>query len=241
MIAHHQSSQADVTLLVADRQTSRYLLFDNSMQMKGWTDIRSGEIRSPWNSEEIAGCRNLAFGGVHIVNPSVFPFRQNSVMTQNSRSHHSTHHHAKISGFAVLCPMSPIIGLISENRMRLRPLKILFENIGGKFRRGIDCGRAGFLFSATNAASAFSSSVDEEASKSKAISSSKVFQRQARSDSRNSSISGKSEVEEMNRNIPPPPLHNTIILNFGEIKNDDRAAISYWKLISPLISRVTPR
>lgn len=74
MIAHHQSSQADVTLLVADRLTSRYLLFDNSMQMKGWTDIRSGEIRSPWNSEEIAGCQNLAFGGVHIVNPSVFPF-----------------------------------------------------------------------------------------------------------------------------------------------------------------------
>ena len=45
----------------------------------------------------------------------------------------------------------------------------------------------------------------------------------------------------MNRNIPPPPLHITIILNRGLISCDERAAMSYWKLMSPDMSRVTPR
>lgn len=72
MIEAHSASRSDVTLLVAERQTSRYLLFDDSMRMKGWTDIRSGEIRSPWAPEETAASRKLAFGGVHIANPSVF-------------------------------------------------------------------------------------------------------------------------------------------------------------------------
>lgn len=72
MIGTHLGSDSDVTLLVAERQTSRYLLFDESMRMRGWTDIRTGEIRSPWTADEIADCHKLAFGGVHIVNPTVF-------------------------------------------------------------------------------------------------------------------------------------------------------------------------
>ena len=72
MIETHLNSDSDVTLLVAERQTSRYLLFDESMRMRGWTDIRTGEIRSPWTADDVADCHKLAFGGVHIVNPTVF-------------------------------------------------------------------------------------------------------------------------------------------------------------------------
>lgn len=77
MIESHRKSEADVTLLVAQRTTSRYLLFDDTLRMKGWTDIRTGEIRSPWPDDEASACQKLAFGGVHIVNPSVFPLLEN--------------------------------------------------------------------------------------------------------------------------------------------------------------------
>lgn len=72
MIETHLGSESDVTLLVAERQTTRYLLFDESMRMRGWTDLRTGEIRSPWTADDIADCHKLAFGGVHIVNPAIF-------------------------------------------------------------------------------------------------------------------------------------------------------------------------
>ena len=42
------ASDALATLLVSRRQTSRYLLFDNGMHMAGWTNVSTGEIRSPY-------------------------------------------------------------------------------------------------------------------------------------------------------------------------------------------------
>lgn len=42
----------------------------------------------------------------------------------------------------------------------------------------------------------------------------------------------------MNRNMPPPPLHITMILNFGVMSVDANAPRSYWQLMSPVMSRV---
>lgn len=70
----HEKSGVAVTLLVAERDTSRYLLFDNDNRMKGWLNKRTGEIRSPFKDINLSGFRALAFGGIHIVNPyEVFP------------------------------------------------------------------------------------------------------------------------------------------------------------------------
>lgn len=66
MIAAHNSSCADVTLLAAPRDTSRYLLFDDG-RMKGWKNTATGEVRSPYS--DVAACKPLAFGGVHILSP----------------------------------------------------------------------------------------------------------------------------------------------------------------------------
>lgn len=68
----HLASSATVTLLVADRSTSRYLLFDDDMRMRGWENLKTGEIRSPFENINGQNLRRLAFGGVHIVNPEIF-------------------------------------------------------------------------------------------------------------------------------------------------------------------------
>ena len=37
----------DAVLLVSRRTTSRYLLFDDEMKMVGWTNVQTGEVKSP--------------------------------------------------------------------------------------------------------------------------------------------------------------------------------------------------
>ena len=43
LIDAHQSSGAEATLLVGQRTTSRYLLFDDSLRLHGWTNKKTGE------------------------------------------------------------------------------------------------------------------------------------------------------------------------------------------------------
>lgn len=64
---------AMATLLVSDRVTSRYLLFDpETMRLKGWTNVATGEVRSPYADLDVAKCRRLAFSGIHIMSDTVF-------------------------------------------------------------------------------------------------------------------------------------------------------------------------
>lgn len=71
MVGTHRASGADVTLLVDDRKTSRYLLFDSDGRMAGWCNVTTGEERTPYDPSVLASCRQLAFGGIHVINPSV--------------------------------------------------------------------------------------------------------------------------------------------------------------------------
>ena len=60
------------TLLVSERETSRYLLFGEDMRLMGWTNVTTGEVRSPYPLEELSGCRKYAFSGIHNVSPAIF-------------------------------------------------------------------------------------------------------------------------------------------------------------------------
>lgn len=60
------------TLLVSERQTQRYLLFDDDMRLVGWTHIGTGEVRTPYPSLDIAACRRFAFAGIHNISPEIF-------------------------------------------------------------------------------------------------------------------------------------------------------------------------
>lgn len=61
------------TLLVSERKTSRYLLFDDDMRLVGWTNVSTGEVRSPYPDLDADSCTRLAFSGIHILSDAVFP------------------------------------------------------------------------------------------------------------------------------------------------------------------------
>lgn len=72
--AFYAAGVADAaTLLVSNRKTSRYLLFDDDMRLVGWTNVTTGEVRSPYPAAVTAAAHRYAFSGIHIFSPGLFP------------------------------------------------------------------------------------------------------------------------------------------------------------------------
>lgn len=67
----HLINDADATLLVDNRNTTRYLLLDDSDKLKGWTNISTGEIK-PKELSDISKYSKMAFGGIHVISPKIF-------------------------------------------------------------------------------------------------------------------------------------------------------------------------
>ncbi|MBQ6286522.1 MAG: nucleotidyltransferase family protein [Bacteroidales bacterium] len=59
-------------ILVSERKTQRYLLFDRDMRLAGWTNIATGEVKSPYPGLDPSDCRMLAFDGVHLISDRIF-------------------------------------------------------------------------------------------------------------------------------------------------------------------------
>lgn len=72
---HACTSGAEATLLVSERQTKRYLLFDDEYRLVGWTNKETGEVKSPhnWVKDELQSLQMLAFSGIHVFSPALFP------------------------------------------------------------------------------------------------------------------------------------------------------------------------
>ena len=66
---HKETSLA--TLLVSDRKTQRYLLFNDDMRLVGWTNIATGEVKTPYNDLDISKCHKYAFSGIHVIEPRI--------------------------------------------------------------------------------------------------------------------------------------------------------------------------
>ena len=60
------------TLLVSERKTQRYFLFDDYMRLVGWTNLATGEVRSPYPDLKVEDCRRYAFAGIHQISPLIF-------------------------------------------------------------------------------------------------------------------------------------------------------------------------
>ena len=63
------STPPDALLVVSSRKTKRYLLFDDEYLLDGWTNIETGEVRSPYPQLDPSDLRRLAFSGIHVQSP----------------------------------------------------------------------------------------------------------------------------------------------------------------------------
>lgn len=68
-IKFHQGKNDFATLAVSDRKSSRKLLFNSEMVLRGWLNVESGEQRL---AEFNKGFKPLAFSGIHCINPRIF-------------------------------------------------------------------------------------------------------------------------------------------------------------------------
>jgi len=75
MAEFHVANRALATLAVQQRPTTRYLLFDDQLQLCG---RKSGEDGKPELVRQSAHLRPLAFSGVHVISPRLF-----SLMTED--------------------------------------------------------------------------------------------------------------------------------------------------------------
>ena len=72
----HDAAPLAARLLVSERKTKRYLLFDDTMRLVGWTNIETGEVKSPYPDLNPKDYQMYAFSGIHMVAPSLFPLME---------------------------------------------------------------------------------------------------------------------------------------------------------------------
>lgn len=73
----HIATNADATLFVSDRKSSRALLFDKSGNLAAWKNLSTGEIKTPYKSIDTSDLNQYAFSGIHVFSPSLFPLMEN--------------------------------------------------------------------------------------------------------------------------------------------------------------------
>ena len=73
MYSAHIQTQALSTLFVSERKTSRYLLFNDEDNLVAWYNQQSGEIKPENLDINLEEYKQLAFNGIHVVSPEIFP------------------------------------------------------------------------------------------------------------------------------------------------------------------------
>jgi NDP-sugar pyrophosphorylase family protein len=68
----HNPGATLATLLVSERITSRYLLFDKDNKLCGWRNRETGEIKSHFPGFSPGQYREYAFAGIHVMSPKIF-------------------------------------------------------------------------------------------------------------------------------------------------------------------------
>ena len=75
--AHKKNDNALATLLVSDRKSSRYLLWNDLNKLAGWVNENTQEIKSPYPKINLQEVKRMAFSGIHIISPVVFQYMKN--------------------------------------------------------------------------------------------------------------------------------------------------------------------
>ena len=75
---YHLTSGNDATLLVSSRKTVRYLLFDDANRLCGWINKETLQTKPEGFVYQPEKQKEYAFGGIHIISPSLFNFMRNN-------------------------------------------------------------------------------------------------------------------------------------------------------------------
>ena len=73
MVNAHVASNAIASLLVKERETQRYFVFDKDYRLNGWINKKTGETKPTSLHYQGDEMLERAFGGVHVISPSIFP------------------------------------------------------------------------------------------------------------------------------------------------------------------------
>ena len=68
---YHLKNNALATLAICKRSTSRYLLFNNNNQLRGWQNIKTGEVKIARRTQ--GQLWSFGFSGIHVISPEIFP------------------------------------------------------------------------------------------------------------------------------------------------------------------------
>lgn len=70
----HIQNNATATLVVSDRDTFRYLLFDKYNNLQGWINKKTGETKSPHHNFNYSNYNELAFSGIQVLSAKAFEY-----------------------------------------------------------------------------------------------------------------------------------------------------------------------
>ncbi|MFH1618293.1 MAG: hypothetical protein ABIG11_00140 [bacterium] len=70
MCDFHSRADALATLAVAERKTSRHLIFDAAGRLKGYAVAPGKNVR--WAGPPLKKGRRLGFNGIHVISPGIF-------------------------------------------------------------------------------------------------------------------------------------------------------------------------
>lgn len=73
---YKRSLPFDAALMVSERKTQRYLLFNDEGRLCGWTNIATGEVRSPYPDLDVEAMHRYAFSGIHSFSPRLKKWMQ---------------------------------------------------------------------------------------------------------------------------------------------------------------------
>lgn len=72
----HKETNPLATLLVSERKTSRYLLFNKENKLCGWRNHETGEVKSFFPHFDPDQYSEYAFGGIHVLSPKILEFME---------------------------------------------------------------------------------------------------------------------------------------------------------------------
>lgn len=70
MYQYHLTQNAAATLAITERETSRYLIFDTSNKLVGWTNTKTKELRGITHFDTQVH-KKYAFSGIHVINQNL--------------------------------------------------------------------------------------------------------------------------------------------------------------------------